>query len=224
MAEPAPMKKFYGVLAVIVAVGLGFLFWQMNRATTPAVPVQVTVQPSDTAGFRGYQLGSDSAAVEIVEYADYQCPACQQFATVEWPYVRERLVETGRVRWVFRDFPLSQHQWARLAAHAAACANDQGKFWAYVDAVFATQPEWSVSRDAGKIFRAQAEQVGLDTAAWDACMSSLRFAGRIQGSADEGLRAGVGSTPSFVIGGRLYAGVLPYDRIKALVDSLSPAP
>ena len=55
-------------------------------------------------------------------------------------------------------------------------------------------------------------------------MSSLKFAGRIQGSADEGVRAGVGSTPSFVIGGRIYAGVLPYDKIKAIVDSLSPAP
>lgn len=224
MAEPSPMKRFYGLFAVIAAAGIGFLIWRMNRASTPAVPVQVTVQPGDTAGFRGYVLGSDSAAVEIIEYADYQCPACQQFATVEWPYVRDRLVQTGRVRWVFRDFPLSQHPWARLAAHSAACANEQGKFWEYQEAIFATQPDWSASRDAGKIFRAQVERVGLNTAAWDACMSALKFAGRIQGSADEGLRAGVASTPSFVIGGRIYAGVVPFDRIKALVDSLSPAP
>jgi protein-disulfide isomerase len=218
------MKRFYALFGVIAAAGVGFLFWQMNKSSTPAVPVQVTVQPGDTAGFRGYVLGSDSAPVEIIEYADYQCPACQQFATVEWPYVRERLVQTGRVRWVFRDFPLQQHPWARLAAHAAACSNEQGKFWEYTDAVFATQPDWSASRDAGKIFRDQVTRVGLDAGAWDACMSSLKFAGRIQGSADEGLRSGVGSTPSFVIGGKIYAGVLPYDRIKALVDSLSPAP
>jgi len=224
MAEPSPMKKFYGLFALIAAVGVGFLIWQMNRSSTPAVPVQVTVQPGDTAGFRGYILGSDSAKVEVIEYADYQCPACQQFATVEWPYVRDRLVQTGRVRWVYRDFPLSQHQWARLAAHSAACANEQGKYWEYQEAIFATQPDWSASRDAGKTFRAQVERVGLNAAAWDACMSALKFAGRIQGSADEGLRAGVGSTPSFVIGGRIYAGVLPYDKIKALVDSLSTAP
>ena len=224
MAEPSPMKRFYALFGVIAAAGVGFLFWQMNKSSTPAVPVQVTVQPGDTAGFRGYVLGSDSAPVEIIEYADYQCPACQQFATVEWPYVRERLVQTGRVRWVFRDFPLQQHPWARLAAHAAACSNEQGKFWEYTDAVFATQPDWSASRDAGKIFRDQVTRVGLDAGAWDACMSSLKFAGRIQGSADEGLRSGVGSTPSFVIGGKIYAGVLHYDRIKALVDSLSPAP
>jgi protein-disulfide isomerase len=218
------MKRFYALFAVIAAAGVGFLLWQMNKSSTPAVPVQVTVQPADTAGFRGYVLGSDSAPVEIVEYADYQCPACQQFATVEWPYVRDRLVTPGRVRWVFKDFPLQQHQWARLAAHSAACANDQGKFWEYADAVFATQPDWSASRDAGKIFRAQVEKVGLNAATWDRCMSALKFAGRIQASAEQGVKAGVGSTPSFVIGGRIYAGVLPYDKIKALVDSLSPAP
>ena len=224
MAEPSPMKRFYALFAVIAAAGVGFLLWQMNKSSTPAVPVQVTVQPADTAGFRGYVLGSDSAPVEIVEYADYQCPACQQFATVEWPYVRDRLVTPGRVRWVFKDFPLQQHQWARLAAHSAACANDQGKFWEYADAVFATQPDWSASRDAGKIFRAQVEKVGLNAGTWDQCMSALKFAGRIQASAEQGVKAGVGSTPSFVIGGRIYAGVLPYDKIKALVDSLSPAP
>jgi len=218
------MKRFYALFGLIAAAGVGFLIWQMNKASTPAVPVQVAVQPADTAGFKGYSLGADSARVVITEYADYQCPACQQFATVEWPYVRERLVQTGRVRWVFRDFPLSQHQWSRLAAHSAACADEQGKFWEYADAIFAAQPEWSTSRDAGKIFRQQIEKVGLNAGTWDQCMTSLKFAGRIQGSADEGVRAGVGSTPSFVIGGRIYAGVLPYDKIKALVDSLSPAP
>jgi len=224
MAEPSPMKRFYALFGLIAAAGVGFLIWQMNKASTPAVPVQVAVQPADTAGFKGYSLGSDSARVVITEYADYQCPACQQFATVEWPYVRERLVQTGRVRWVFRDFPLSQHQWSRLAAHSAACADEQGKFWEYADAIFAAQPEWSTSRDAGKIFRHQIEKVGLNAGTWDQCMTSLKFAGRIQGSADEGVRAGVGSTPSFVIGGRIYAGVLAYDKIKALVDSLSRAP
>lgn len=221
--EPSRMKRFYALFGLIAAAGVGFLIWQMNKASTPAVPVKVSVQPADTAGFRGYALGADSAKVEIIEYADYQCPACQQFATVEWPYVRDRLVQTGRVRWVFRDFPLSQHQWSRLAAHSAACANEQGKFWEYADAIFAAQPEWSPSRDAGKILRQQVEKVGLNAATWDQCMTSLKFAGRIQGSADEGVRAGVGSTPSFVIGGRIFAGVLPYDKIKALVDSLSPA-
>ncbi|HEX9892594.1 MAG TPA: thioredoxin domain-containing protein [Gemmatimonadales bacterium] len=224
MADPSPLKRFYALFGLIAAAGIGFLLWQMNRSSTPSIPVPVTVQPSDTAGFRGYVLGDDSAKVEVIEYADYQCPACQQFATVEWPYVRDRLVRAGKVRWVFRDFPLSQHQWARLAAHAGACGQEQNKFWELQDEIFATQPEWQFSRDAGPTFRTAAQKVGMDVSAYDECMNSLKYAGRIQASANEGVRLGVGSTPTFVIGGRLYPGLIPYDRLRALVDSLSASP
>lgn len=224
MAEPSSLKRFFALFALIAAAGIGFLLWQMNRSSTPSIPVAVTVQPSDTAGFRGYVLGTDSAAVEVIEYADYQCPACQQFATVEWPYVKERLVQTGKVRWVFRDFPLSQHQWARLAAHAGACAQEQNKYWELQEEIFATQPEWQFSRDAGPMFRTAAQKVGMDVSAYDACMNSLKYAGRIQASSAEGVRLGVGSTPTFIIGGRLYPGIIPYDRLRAIVDSLSANP
>jgi protein-disulfide isomerase len=224
MAEPSSLKRFFAIFALIAAGGIGFLLWQMNKSSTPSIPVAVTVQPSDTAGFRGYVLGADSAAVEVIEYADYQCPACQQFATVEWPYVKERLIQTGKVRWVFRDFPLSQHQWARLAAHAAACGQEQNKFWELQDEIFATQPEWQFSRDAGPTFRAAAEKVGMDLSAYDTCMNSLKYAGRIQAASSEGIRLGVGSTPTFIIGGRLYPGILPYDRLKAIAESLSANP
>lgn len=224
MAEPSPLKQFFALFALIAAAGIGFLLWQMNRSSTPSIPVAVTVQPSDTAGFRGYVLGADSAAVEVIEYADYQCPACQQFATVEWPYVKERLVQAGKVRWVFRDFPLTQHQWARLAAHAGACGQEQNKYWELQEEIFATQPEWQFSRDAGPMFRTAAQKVGMDVSAYDACMNSLKYAGRIQASSAEGVRLGVGSTPTFIIGGRLYPGIIPYDRLRAIVDSLSANP
>jgi protein-disulfide isomerase len=224
MAEPSSLKRFYALFALIAAAGIGFLLWQMNKSSTPSIPVAVTVQPSDTAGFRGYVLGADSAAVEVIEYADYQCPACQQFATVEWPYVKERLVQTGKVRWVFRDFPLTQHQWARLAAHSAACGQEQNKYWELQEEIFATQPEWQFSRDAGPMFRTAAQKVGMDVSAYDTCMNSLKYAGRIQAASAEGIRVGVGSTPTFIIGGRLYPGILPYDRLRAIVDSLSANP
>jgi protein-disulfide isomerase len=223
------MNRFYTLIAVLVAVGIGLLLFLMNRSSSPTVPVQVAVTAADTAGFAGYALGSDTAPVTITEYADYQCPACQSFEMVEFPYVKERLVQTGKVRYVYRDFPLDQpHRWARLAAHSAACANDQNKFWEQHEAIYRTQGEWSASGDAGGIFRNLAQQVGLDLGAYDECMRSLKYAGRIQASLDEGVRIGVNSTPSFRIGDRLYAGVQPYDKLKAVVDSLiaagGPAP
>jgi protein-disulfide isomerase len=215
------MNRFYTILAILVAAGIGLLLYLMNRSSSPSIPVQVAVTVADTAGFRGYVLGAETAPVEIVEYADYQCPACQSFEMVEFPYVKERLIQTGKVRYVYRDFPLDQpHKWARLAAHSAACANDQNKFWEQHEAIYRTQGDWSASGDAGGIFRSQAQQAGLNVAAYDECMRSLKYAGRIQAGLDEGIRVGVNSTPSFKIGDRIYPGVQPYDRLKALVDSL----
>ena len=221
--SPSSLNRFYVVLGVLAAVAVGALLYLMNRSSTPTVPANVKVEAGDTAGFRGYVLGSATAPVEVIEYADYQCPACQSFDVVEFPYVKERLIQTGRVRWVYRDFPLDvPHKWTRLSAHSAACANDQGKYWEQHSSLYEAQPEWSGSNDAGDMFRDFAQTNGMDVAKYDACMSSLKYAGRIQASSDEGLRLGVNSTPSFIIGGRLYAGVQPYDRLRALVDSLAP--
>lgn len=218
------MNRFYTLIAVLVAVGIGLLLYLMNRSSSPVVPVQVAVTPADTAGFQGYVLGSETAPVTITEYADYQCPACQSFEMVEFPYVKERLIQTGKLRYVYRDFPLDQpHRWSRLAAHSAACANEQNKFWEQHEALYRTQGDWSPSGDAGGFFRNLAQQSGLDVGKYDACMKSLKYAGRIQASLDEGIRLGVNSTPSFRIGDRLYSGVQPYDRLKAVVDSLIAA-
>ena len=227
MAESTKsVNRFYLLIGVLLVAGAGALIYLGRRGSSMPVPVAVTIAPSDTAGFAGYVLGSADAPVEIIEFADYQCPACQTFEMVEFPYVRDRLVATGRVRYVYRDFPLDQHNGARLAAHAAACANDQGKFWEVHEAIYRTQGEWSLATTSriGSIFRDLTQAAGVDMATWDECMQSLRYAGRIQASLEQGLRLGVNSTPSFVIGGGLYAGVIAYDRLRAIVDSLSPAP
>jgi protein-disulfide isomerase len=217
------MKRFYAILAGIAVVGLGALGFLVSRPRMASIPANVTVQPSDTAGFRGYAKGSESAPVEISEYADYQCPFCQTFATLQMPTIEERLIRTGRLRWRYRDFPLQQHQFARLAAHSAACADEQGKYWEQHDRIYEGQAEWSAARDAGGHFRNYARAIGLDVARYDECMGSGRYAGRIQASLEEGTRAGVSSTPTLLVGDRLYRGRIDSDAIRRLVDSLAPA-
>jgi protein-disulfide isomerase len=221
-ASPIGMTRFYTILGAVAVVGIGLLGYQLSRPATVSIPANVTVQPSDTAGFRGYVKGSDSAAVEITEYADYQCPFCQTFATLQMPTIEERLIKTGRLRWRYRDFPLQQHPYARIAAHSAACADEQGKYWPQHERIYEGQSEWAASRDGADIFRRYAREVGLDLAKYDACMSSGKYAGRIQASYEEGTRAGVSSTPTLLVGGRLYQGRLDSDAITRLVDSLAP--
>lgn len=221
MANSAPtgLNRFYLILGAVAVVGVGALVFLM-RAGPVSIPANVVVQISDTLGFRGYVAGQATAPVEIVEYADYQCPGCATFETVQWPTIKERMVDPGRVRWIYRDFPLNIHRFSRVSAHAGACADEQGRFWELKRGIYDTQNEWAYGRDAAGHFRKLARSFGLDVDRYDECMKSARFAGRIQASLDEGTKAGVNSTPSFIIGGRIY-GSLPYDQLKAIVDSLA---
>jgi len=215
------MKAFYITLGLVAVIGVGILGYLMARPADPGLPANIVISPSDTAGFAGYLLGSDSAIVEVTEYSDYQCPACQGFALIQFPTVKERLIDSGLVRWRHRDFPLPQHPAGRTAAHSAACADEQGRFWEQHDAVFQGQSEWAEARNPAKEIRSYAKRIGLDLGVYDECMRSGRYAGRIQASVESGVRIGVSFTPTFLLNGSpVSASSVTYDRLKALVDSL----
>lgn len=223
MAAPSGgLSRFYLLLGAAAAVGAAVIGLVVFRKPAVSIPANPVIQVSDTSGFRGYLLGSDSALLEVTEYADYECPACQQWAVVQFPTIQERLIRTGKVRWRYRDFPLAIHQHSRTAAHAAACANDQGKYWEMHRFIYESQNDWAFGKAAAH-FRELAGPAGLDVAQYDACMASAKYAGRIQASYDEAVRVGAGSTPTLLIAGRLYAGGLAYDDLKHLVDSLAAA-
>src|SRR5688500_14496920 len=190
-ATQAGMKRFYVIFGVLAIAGLAVLAYLLTRPSTVSIPANVVVQPSDTSGFAGYVKGSATAPVEITEYADYQCPFCQTFATLQMPTIEERLIKTGRLRWRYRDFPLQMHPFARLAAHSAACADEQGKYWQQHDRIYEGQQEWSTAGDASDNFRDYARANGLDLGRYDDCMASGKYAGRIQASYEEGTRLGV---------------------------------
>jgi protein-disulfide isomerase len=221
-ATQAGVKRFYAIFAVLALVGLGVLAYLLLKPGTVSIPANVTVQASDTSGFRGYLKGSPDAPVEITEFADYQCPFCQTFATLQMPTIEDRLIKSGRVRWRYRDFPLQQHPFARLAAHSAACADEQGKYWDQHQRIYEGQSEWAAARDAGPIFRNYAKAAGLDLSRYDDCMKAGKYAGRIQASYNEGVQLGVSSTPTLLVSGRLYRGRFDSDAITKLVDSLAP--
>ena len=223
MATPqAGVKRFYTLLAILALAGLGVLAYLIFKPQTVSIPANVVVKAADTSGFRGYLKGSPDAPVEITEFADFQCPFCQTFATLQMPTIDERLIQTGRVRWRYRDFPLQQHPYSRLAAHSAACADEQGKYWDQHQRIYEGQSEWSEARDAGALFRNYAKGVGLDLGRYEACMRSGKYAGRIQASYNEGVQVGVNSTPTLLIGDRLYKGRFDSDAIIKMVDSLAP--
>src|SRR5262245_59102455 len=220
-AAPVGMKRFYSLLAAVAVVGIGLLGYQLSKPATVSIPANVQIDVKDTAGFHGYVKGDANAPVEITEYADYQCSFCQTFATLQMPTIEERLIRTGRLRWRYRDFPLQQHPFARLAAHSAACADDQSKYWQQHHSIYDGQQDWAQLRDAAPKFRQYAQANGLDLGRYDSCMQSAKYAGRIQASYDEGVQVGVSATPTLMVSGRLYQGRLDSDAIARLVDSLT---
>lgn len=220
-ATQGGMKRFYSLIAILAVAGLGVLGYLLTRPATVSIPTNVTVQASDTSGFKGYVKGSTTAPVEITEYADYQCPFCQTFATLQMPTIEERLINTGRLRWRYRDFPLQQHPFARVAAHSAACADEQGKYWEQHDRIYQGQSEWAAARNAAPLLRKYAQTAGLDLARYDACMQAGKYAGRIQADYNTGVALGVSSTPTLLVNGRLYRGRFDSDAISKLVDSLA---
>lgn len=162
-----------------------------------------------------YVLGDLSAPVTVIEYGDFECPVCGAFAREVFPELERRYIETGRVRWVFRHFPLRAiHANADAAARAAHCAATRDRFWEYHDALFADQSD--LSPDA---LNRHAEQLGLDVGAHQVCRDSRRAADRVQGDIASGAALGVTGTPTFFVDGELIAGYRTVDEFAAILDA-----
>lgn len=217
------MNRFFvvfGVLAVALVAVLVYLL-TTGPGSTSAATVAPTAVVDD--GFRGYTLGRDDAPVEVIEYGDFECPACAGFATIQMPTIKAQLIETGRLRWRYRDYPLPMHAFARLAAHAAQCAGEQGKFWEMHDQLFYNHSWAQTGRDPSRLFRDFARAAGVDPARYDACMQSGRYAARIEFSRQEGEQRLVDGTPTFYINGVKYTGRSNSDAFKAAVESAAAA-
>ena len=213
---------FYAALAAILLAGAGILWYITSR---PATSTAITIDPKDAAGVtaEGYVMGSASAPVEIIEFADFECPGCGQFAAVTEPDIRTRLVQTGQARFRVFDFQVtSAHRNAPAASMAAACASDQNKFWEMHDRIFQGQNDWNsyATSNPRDVFEGYARELGLDVAAWTQCYDSQKHKGRLAAHAQEAVRRRIGGTPQFIIGDKLLeSGAKPYDVIKAYVDS-----
>lgn len=210
-------RPFVGIIVLVAIVGIGALGYAMSRPRAGIKPVDPNLPPGTA---EGYLIGNADAPVQVMEFADFECPACGNWATLTEPDVRERLIKTGQISFRFFDFPLDMHPNAWPAHSAAACAADQGKFIEMHDGVFATQDKWSsyATSNPAKPLRELAAGLGIDMNTWDACFDTQKHYPRIKANLMEGVRRGVNSTPTFVIGSTMYPGNIPFDEFKGYVD------
>lgn len=216
------LTPFYAVLGVIALAGVGLILYQlMTRGGSAATePVEVEIDATELARVQGISIGDADAPVVIYEFADFQCPACGQYAALTAPLIKERLVETGIVRYVHYDFPLTQiHPHAFLAARAGRCAEEQDGFWQFHDLIYARQMRWSSMGDPSGIFIDLAEEVGLDRGAFTECLRSDRFAEEVTRNMRLGESLGVPGTPTLFVNMRRLQQVPSYNELEALVRS-----
>jgi protein-disulfide isomerase len=155
-------------------------------------------------------LGPKNAPVTVIEFADFQCPFCKRSEDAV-KAIHEKYGD--RIQLVFMDFPLSFHPHAMPAANAARCANAQGKFWQYHDALFADQSKLEPTD-----LKATAKTLGLDTAKFNACFDKNQYGDAIQKDLEEGHKLNVNGTPTFFIDGREIVGAQPPENFVSIID------
>jgi protein-disulfide isomerase len=175
-------------------------------------PVRIALEPprQAVAAANSPSKGPAGAPIELIEFSDFQCPFCQRAN----PTVTQVLQTYGdRIHFVYRHFPLSTHPNAKPAAEASQCAAEQGKFWEYHDKLFANP-----SRLADGDLKHSAAELGLDTAAFNKCVDTHKYAAQVESDFRAGEDAGVNGTPAFFVNGRMISGAQPFDAFKRLID------
>jgi protein-disulfide isomerase len=191
-------------LGLIALFGLGLivrttLVRRQPPARAPIVSGGATIG-SDIIAVKG----ESDAPVTVVEYADFQCPACGYFTTQLQAQFERDYVDSGKVRLIFHDFPLPQHRNAIPAAEAARCAADQNAFWDMHEMLFFNQPEWVESAQPLAQFTGYADEIKIDRARFEHCMTSHTHRDAVLRLRQQGMRADIRQTPTFLIDGEQY--------------------
>ena len=165
--------------------------------------------------------GSPTAPVTVYEMSDFQCPFCKRQIENTWPLLQKEYIATGKVRWIFINYPLvSIHPNAVPAAELAMCAGRAGKFWEAHDLVFRTQKVWAPLKDPGPFLASLLDSLKLKRPAVLQCLEKGEARAEIESDVEGSIRAGAQSTPTFYIEGGLMMGAQPVALFRRVLDSI----
>lgn len=228
----------FGVILLVLGYFIGNVLpitgniYQVGTGTTTVQTgteqqqtTKVELSPDDDP-----KLGNDNAPVQVYEFSDFQCPFCRKFYTEGFSQLEDEYISTGKVLFVYKDFPLEQiHPSANIAAQYSQCANEQGKWNEFHRTVFEEQNvldggtvRSTVQFDENEL-KDWAEKAGLDMTELASCVSSGKYESEVQSDLQEGISSGVSGTPSFFIGNNekgftRIIGAQPYSSIKQAID------
>lgn len=156
--------------------------------------------------------GSANAPVTIIEFSDYQCPFCAKFFNDAFQKIDEKYIKTGKVKFVYRDFPLDFHQFAQKASEASECAREQNKFWEFNEKLF----KYQASLDIASL-KKYAKELSLDQPKFDDCLDSGSKASEVRNDFNDGIKYGVAGTPAFFVNGVSLSGALPFEAFEKVI-------
>lgn len=204
-------------VAGLAIVGvMAFTLWPKDPASTPSAPISSTSLLGEISLDKS--TGEEKAPVVVVEYGDFQCPACKYFFQTSVKQLKDEYVQSGKVRFVFRQFAFLGDE-SLWAAEASECANEQGRFWDYYDKLYQEQNGENVgifSKDNLKKF---AVDLKLDIAGFNQCLDAGRYTDKVKQETQEGQQAGVRGTPSVFVNGQYIEEGINYPTLKAAVDA-----
>jgi protein-disulfide isomerase len=225
-----PVARAQGMSAEQAAEMLNELR-QIRQLLEKQVPPPPPPPPDENVNYEfpasGPAMGKSDAPLVFVEYTDFECPFCQRYHLDAFEQVKKDWVDTGKMRYYSRDFPLDFHPNARRAALAARCAGDQGKYWELRNTMIR-----NADKLGGDAIVGYAKGVGLDMKKFEACLNSDFYKPAIDKDIAEGNVAGVTGTPSFVVGrldkgrlvGQRLVGAMPYAQIEAKIREVQDKP
>lgn len=205
------MKNLPVVLIVVGVLGLILL-----GATSLVSGILESGGELATISTADIAAGSESALVTVIEYSDFQCPACRAYA----PLVKALIDSSnGEIRVIYRHFPLPQHKNAVPTAVASEAAARQGKFWEMNELIFARQDEWAISSDVNTILRGYAAELKLNTEQFDRDMSDPVIREKVESDRASGNRAGVNGTPTFFVNGKKIKNPRNSEEFKQIINA-----
>jgi len=229
-----PKSAVFLVGGIILGLVLGFLVGRLNGANNLPTGAAVAQQGGGTGGVLAKVsadddpfLGEKNAPVTIIEFSDFQCPFCRRHYSQTYSQLKSEYIATGKVKYVYRDFPLSFHEGAQPYAEAAECAAEQNKYWELHDKIYDEQNkqgQGTVPYPGQETVLQWAGEIGLDTGKLKLCIESGKYTKEVQKDFTEGASYGVTGTPSFFIGNdkKGYVqveGAQPFSAFQSAIDA-----
>lgn len=203
-------KVLTGIVVATIAIVIGAVFF-LSQPEKPVVIDSANLIRDDSL-----KISSDSAKLTIVEFGDFQCPACKMAG----PGLKQAMSEfPGQVNFVFRHYPLPIHANAQAAAKAVEAANKQGKVWQMYDKIFDSQEEWANDNNPTDKFKQYASELGMDGEKLTADMNDNTIADKIFKDIADGNASGVNSTPTFFFNNELYKKGIGYQDFKSEIEA-----